>query len=684
MEQSKRPEILAPAGSRDALAAAVRCGADAVYFGMGALNARRNAANFEGDAFTEAVAYCHARSVKVYLTLNTLLRDDEQESAAEAVRLAAINGVDALIVQDLAVAALAKKLCLTLPLHASTQMAIHNAAGVWEAQALGFSRIVLARELSLTEIRRIHSETDAELEVFIHGAHCMSVSGRCYLSALIGGRSGNRGLCAQPCRLDHQVNGRPYALSLKDLSYMEELPSLGEAGVCSLKIEGRMKRPEYVAAAVTAAREALDGRRPDMDALKAVFARSGFTDGYLKGKRGLAMFGRRTKEDAAESKSVLGQMAGLYRTERCAVPVTLRLRAQAAEPLELSVEDGEHTLTRFGAAPEPALHTPATKESVLRSLTKTGGTPFTVQTAKIDLDEGLALPSAALNALRRDALTDLLKLRETPKPLPLTDEPLPGSPVPYMAQAQSYRLRFYSYEQFFLPDEAAFAILPLSELVKNLNALRPFLPRLMAELPPFLSPLEEETIKRALLDAREAGLSHALSGDLGGLRLIREAGLFAHGDACLNVMNTPSLEALQARGLCDVTLSFELNKKRTAALGGSLPRGLIVYGRLPLMQLRCCPAKTAAGCGSCDGRPVVQDPTGRTFPLLCSEKKLTTLHNGVPLYLGDLPLPPVDFATLYFSTESQDRCHAVWELLKHALPFDGERTRGLYTKPDLQ
>ncbi len=292
-------EILAPAGNEQSLIAAVRSGADAVYLGTGAFNARRNADNFKDNSLAEAVNYCHGRGVKVYVTLNTLIRDEELPAFLDAAREVAEAGPDGVIVQDLAVVKVLKTICPDLPLVASTQMSVHNAAGVKALEDLGFSRVVLARELTLEEIRKIRSETRAELEVFIHGALCMSVSGMCYYSAMMGERSGNRGLCAQPCRLNSACNGRPYALSLKDMSFITRVRDLEAAGVCSVKIEGRMKRPEYVAAAVTAVRTALDGKEPDMATLQAVFSRSGFTDGYLTGKRNVSPHrgGRRGLQD---------------------------------------------------------------------------------------------------------------------------------------------------------------------------------------------------------------------------------------------------------------------------------------------------------------------------------------------------------------------------------------------------
>ena len=311
----KNTEILAPAGGQEQLIAAVRCGADAVYLGTQKFNARNNAANFSAEELNDAVTYCHERNVSVYVTMNTLVTDNELGDVIEEIKMIAESGADAVIIQDIGVAALWKKYCPSRKLHASTQMTIHNLSGAQEAERLGFSRIVLARELSFEEIKTIAENISAEIEVFVHGALCMSVSGTCLLSSMIGSRSGNRGRCAQPCRLNFNVNSREHALSLKDLSLAENIKDLEKAGVKSFKIEGRMKRPEYVAAAVTAVRNAREGKDVDMESLRAVFSRSGFTKGYFEGKRTLEMFGYRRHEDVTEMTGIIKEMTALYKDE---------------------------------------------------------------------------------------------------------------------------------------------------------------------------------------------------------------------------------------------------------------------------------------------------------------------------------------------------------------------------------
>ena len=257
-------EILAPCGGEDSLPAALNSGADAVYLGVTAFSARRNAKNFDLGALSDAVRLCHISGVKVYVTLNTLVFDDELTGLAAAAAGIEKSGADGVIVQDLGAAQVIHKAAPSLRLHASTQMTVTSAAGAEFARKHGFSRVVLAREMSFEEIEHVVKNVDIETEVFVHGALCVCVSGQCLMSAVYGGRSGNRGLCAQPCRLDFTYGDRHSVLSLKDLSIIEHLPELDRIGVTSAKIEGRMKRPEYVAAAVTACRNVLDGKKPDM------------------------------------------------------------------------------------------------------------------------------------------------------------------------------------------------------------------------------------------------------------------------------------------------------------------------------------------------------------------------------------------------------------------------------------
>ena len=668
-------EILAPAGAEEQLIAAVRSGADAVYLGTKNFNARSSAGNFDETALKQAVSYCHARGVKVHVTLNTLVNDGELDDLKTAIKEIAASGADAVIVQDLAVAKLLREMCPTIERHASTQMTITNADGVSMAEELGFCRAVLARELSLKEIRRITQAANIEIETFIHGALCMSTSGACYLSSVIGGRSGNRGKCAQPCRLDFRLDGKPYALSLKDMSFVSHAKELEEAGVCSFKIEGRMKRPEYVASAVNAVKTAVAGEKPDMTMLKAVFSRSGFTDGYYTAKRNADMFGIRTKEDVKASADALGKAAALYRAERQSVPVCFALSLKAGENALLTATDGIHIAKAEGAVPQAALKLPMTAEYAQKNLAKLGGTPFYLKELVLDAEEGLTLPASKLNAMRRACAEQLTELRSRIAPHEIRDTEI-AITRHISADQPRLRIRFAEYGQAF-ENDAEHVILPMREVLDHADELRRmFADRLVCELPQ----LAYDDLRGDMQELRMLGIKHILAENIGAICAAREMGFVIHGGSGLNIMNSVALEEYGRLGLEDATVSFELSAKRISRLGGEILRGAIAYGRLPLMQLRACPARNEKGCPrDCSRRKMLTDRTGRAFPMLCNNRIYTTLYNAVPLYVGDKKDRfRVDFFTLYFTYESRKQAQAVYRAFAEGDSFDGERTGGLY------
>ena len=409
-------EILAPVGNEEMLRAAVFSGADAVYLGFSGFNARTSANNFNADTLKDAVAFCHARGVAVHVALNTTVYGGELPALEQAIRAVAASGADAVICQDLAVATLIGKIAPQLPRHGSTQMSVHSLQGALELKELGFTRVVLARELSMPEVEHITKHCGIETECFVHGALCMCVSGQCYMSAFLGGRSGNRGSCAGPCRLPFEANalpegkpGRLHHLSLKDNSVIDKLDKLQALGVASAKIEGRLRTPEYVAAAVSACLAGREGRAYDRDLLKNAFSRSGFTSGYLDGKIDGTMFGVRSEADAEQTKKTLPMLRELYRRERSRVPVQMKLEIEeGGEKLTVTDADGNKAFAYGDAEPQPARTDPT--ESLNRSLAKTGGTPFTAEKITVEMDGGpWFIPGSAVNELRREALDALLK-----------------------------------------------------------------------------------------------------------------------------------------------------------------------------------------------------------------------------------------------------------------------------------
>ena len=500
-------EVLAPAGGREQLIAAARCGADAVYLGAGGFNARQSAENFGGGRLSEAVSYCHVRGIKTHVTVNTLVMDSELPMLDDTIDEIARAGADAVIIQDLGVAARFRERTPDIARHASTQMTIHNLDGAKLAADLGFSRVVLARELTLKEIEYITARCGIETEVFIHGALCMCASGQCYLSSMLGGRSGNRGCCAQPCRLDFNNGERGHALSLKDMSHIKYVKALSEAGVASFKIEGRMKRPEYVAAAVTAVRAALAGGPVDEETLRAVFSRSGFTDGYITGKRDATMFGYREKEDVTAAQGVLGKLAGLYRSERQSVPVDMTFE-MTAEGSKLTVRCEGDSVTVAGDRPETAINRPTDAESAKKSLEKTGGTPYFVRGFEARVAPGFMLPASALNALRREALDKLTGLRGRPREVNIIQKP-PEKIAPegqYSTEGGKKPEiwgRFDSVFQFTWDFPLDKVILPLKEAEKSPDIVENHGEMLIIELPALS--FDSENLEKRVAALRDRG-----------------------------------------------------------------------------------------------------------------------------------------------------------------------------------
>lgn len=669
-------EILAPAGGREQLEAAVRSGASAVYFGASDFNARRNAENFTDDDFREAVAYCRERGVKTNVTLNTLVRDDELSRLLQVISLIYSSGADAVIVQDLAAASLIKKFYPELSLHASTQMAVHNVSGALALQEYGFKRVVLARELSLKEIEKISSAVDVETEVFVHGAHCMSVSGLCYMSSVFGGRSGNRGLCAQPCRLDFKNEKRDHALSLKDMSLVSHLKELRDAGVDSFKIEGRMKRPEYVAAAVDACVTALEGKTPRLDALRSVFSRSGFTDGYLTSKINGDMFGYRVKEDVTAAAAVLPELRQLYNKERKSVAVSFVFNVHEGEKASLVMSDGENTVHVSGPVPEPAQKLSLNEESSKKQLLKLGDTPYFCADFHAQIAPGLMLPASSLNAMRRQAceeLSEIRKKRRDPKPGAF----VPDFGAPRQIKETDLRLRFGFASQYFETPACGRYVLPLGEIYRHRELISD---KLAAELPVLIYSADEERAFNMLLELKKDGLKTAVAENIGALKLIKDAGLVPTGGAHLNILNTAALLEYEAMGCLDNTFSFEMSFSDMKKIGGEGKVGYIAYGHLPLMRFRSCPQRGPDGCGECKGKAKIIDRRGAPFTLLCSGKRFSTLYNPIPLYTAGMGEPETDFRTLWFSYESPERCKAVTETLLSGKKPDFPVTAGLYNK----
>lgn len=690
-------ELLAPAGSMEALRAAVCNGADAVYLGADTFNARMNARNFSAADLQEAVVYCHVRGVKVHLTLNTLVLDREMPRAAELIRMAASCGVDAFIVQDLGMVSLCRQLAPDVPIHASTQMSIHSLEGVLEAAALGCSRVVLARELPADEIAHICKKSPVEIEVFVHGALCMCYSGQCYLSSVIGRRSGNRGQCAQPCRLPYgygRFESTRYPLSLKDNCLAGELDELRRMGVASIKIEGRMKRPEYVAIVTRAYRTVLNGGKltqADLQELETAFSRQGFTDGYFKGQTGSDMFGRRQEsEDTADLFASARATYEQGETQR--IGVRFYAMIHRGQPARLAVEDPDGNLCRtYGPVPEQAVYRSLTAQDLEQQLKKTGGTPYLCTSVRSSLDPDLMLPASAINAMRRDVIAELTAKRgRAEKPhLNAYDEPprydgISGEPQLTVAvrTADQITSRMLSMKPTVL-------YVPLSELVEHpeLRQRVGVETQLAAILPRVIWSGELVPIARQLRTVYDMGVRQVLAGNLGQLHIARAAGFAVRGDFGLNIVNSRAMRYLREQGLDSQLLSFELTLPQIRDISKAVPAEVLIYGRLPLMLMENCVIKNRTGTCTCQtGTVRLVDRVGEEFPIVKDPGTCrNVLLNGKKLYLLDKKDAFRGMGLwalrLQFTTENPSEIDKVLMDYQGRAVFDaGSYTRGLYSR----
>ena len=657
------PELLCPAGSPEALDAAIEGGADAVYLGGTTFNARMNAHNFGGDALRSAVLRAHSSGVKVYLTLNTLVGDREIPLALAAAEEAANAGVDALIVADLGIAAALHRTFPSLELHASTQASSHNAESAKKLQEIGFRRIVIARETPAADLFEAVKNSPLEIEMFIHGALCVSHSGQCLFSSLVGGRSGNRGECAQPCRLPFacKKGGNAYPLSLKDLSLAAHVPSLIESGVASLKIEGRMKAPEYVRDTARIWRRLLDERRAatpeEMRELASIFSRGGFTDGYYREKIDSKMLGVRSEDDKNASRT-LSPFSGITRK----MPLDFAVRMKKNEPITLTVRDKEREICVVGDLPQAALTAPLSAEHLERNLSKLGGTPYAVGSFKVEMDDGLMLPVSRLNDLRRRAIAEW----------ECALAPQKVEKVPYVMQKSGHvckkerSARFYSPEQITPAARDFFdrIYLPLGKETTDTDGV---------VLPPVIFERDLARVAEMLSAAAQKGVRYALVGNLGHIEIVKRAGLVPVGDFRFNTTNCESVHVLETMGIDSMILSPELTLPQARDIKGDT--ALIVYGRIPLMTVEKCVIREIADCTICaENSAFLTDRRGVHFPVLREWEHRNVIYNSLPTSMSDrqeqLTKAGITNQHFLFSIETPDEVDEVIRLWKkgEALP----------------
>lgn len=687
-------ELLAPAGSPEAVTAAVQSGADAIYLGYGDFNARRNAKNFSEEEFAAAVSYCRLRGVKVYLTMNTLLSDRELPKAALYAAKASDLGVDAVLVQDIGVFRMLRQTVPDLPLHASTQMTVHNLGGVLRCAELGFTRVVLSRELTAQEIAYICENSPIEIEVFVHGALCMCYSGQCWLSSLIGGRSGNRGLCAQPCRMAYGWGDVPdgYPLSLKDLSLAGHLKELSEMGVACVKIEGRMKRPEYVAVVTSIYSAAIrEGREPTADELRrlqAAFSRQGFTDGYFTDRKGPNMFG--VREEGQDPAALFEKARAGYRSgEIQRVGVTFYAMLRANEPLRVGAEDADgHVVTAAGPVPEAARTREVTQEELAEQLSKTGGTPYRCDKVRSLVEPGLSLPLSAVNALRREVLEGL-NVRRLAPPERRREEFKPGARYanrkePPVLTVSLHRAEQLSRELVALKPELIG--LPAEEIAAQPERVSHALERgirVAAILPRIAGDDELPVLRGELEAARQLGVTDALVGNLGLMDAAMQLGFALRGDFGLGAFNSQSVKELKRLGFASATASFELKLAQIRDLSRTIDLEMIVYGRLPLMIMSNCIIKNHTGLCTCENVNQLTDRTAVRFPVVKARGCRNELLNAKKLFLADKHKDYEKLglwgARLLFTTENPRECVQVMErYLGRGFYEPNDFTRGLY------
>lgn len=624
------PELLAPAGSFKALEAAIDAGADAIYFAGESFGARAFAKNFTRDEIAEASRLCRAYGVKSYITLNTLIYDREMKDVLEYAAFLENAGIDALIIADVGTAALIHEHIPTMRLHGSTQFSGHNSEAAKFLQSRGFERMVAARELSREDLTALCKNSPIEIETFIHGALCVSHSGQCLLSSMIGGRSGNRGMCAQPCRLPDK-KGR-YPLSLKDLAMASRIPELLSTGAASLKIEGRMKSPEYVHGVVKIYRRLLDERRnatrDEAEELDEIFSRDGFTTGYFDKKINISMLGTRSEE----ARKVSRTLTPFEKIER-KVPIEISAVLKAGEPFTVTVRGERGKAVATGNVPEAAINAPLSHEALEKNLSKLGGTPFTLAKCDIDLDGGLIVRVSEINALRREAVEKYASLGEREHITPSAflykmqseEKKNPKARTAVVMRAKNLPRN----DKFF--DFFDTVYLPLAEYLSCSDS------RVKGVmLPGVIFETEREKTAADLKAAAAKGATHALVGNYGHVSLAKEAGLRVHGDMRLNITNQQSAKAAFENGFHSLILSPELTQAQSRDIGGDVRN--IVYGRLPIMLLEKCFATDVSGCGACErDRAEMVDRKGAHFPILREEPHRNILFNSVPTYALDRP-----------------------------------------------
>ena len=689
-------ELLSPAGSPESVIAAVQNGADAVYMGLGNFNARRNAVNFSDEEFLKAVRYCHVRGCKVYVTMNTLVGDREMKDAAALACRISDAGADAILVQDLGLLSVLKRTVPDIPLHASTQMSIHSLAGAETAADMGLSRVVLARELSFEQIKYITKHSPVETEIFVHGALCFCHSGQCYMSSMIGRRSGNRGMCAQPCRMEYTMGQRleeSHPLSLKDNCLIDRLIEIEDAGVACVKIEGRMKRPEYTAIVTDVYSKVIkERRRPteeELLRLEAAFSRQGFTQGYFDGDK-KDMFGVRDEKADRETEKLFAETRKNYiDNEQRRVPVKFYTVVQQGEPIKAAVIDGDgNKATAMGPVPQKAIRQSVKEEIINDQFRKTGGTPYFCEDAQSKVDDGLYIPVSAVNDLRRKLLNNLSAQRaKIPERRSLSPHLMLQNIKPIKDPVTIFHVRTADQLTPELAElSPEYLYVPVDVMSENVRLLRPFKDNgvtCVAVLPRVITDEQTDSIKRMLVRLYNDGVHEALVGNIGHITLAQSAGMKIRADFGMNVFNSYTLDTVRQMGFISATASFEMRLAQVRDMAKSMDTELIAYGRLPLMVTEQCIISRASGQCTCQNPGQLSDRMGSVFPVMREYEHRNVIFNAHRLFLAD-KLDDLYSAGLWglrlmFTTESARECVEIAKCYKGMGGYTPSvLTRGLY------
>lgn len=675
-----KPKILAPAGSPETLQAVLDCGADEVYIGGKSFSARQNATNFSIEEIKESVEKCHLYGAKLHVAVNTVIFDSQIEEFAEYIKSLALAKVDALIVQDLGALEIIKRIVPNMELHASTQMTIHSPSGALLMRDLGFKRVVLSRELDKKTIEEI-CNLGIDTEIFVHGALCMSVSGQCYMSAMIGSRSANRGLCGQPCRLPFSAcgNKNTSALSLKDMSLVEHVQDFIDMGVTSLKIEGRMKRPEYSACAVSTLRTALDGCTPDMNTLKSVFSRGDFTDGYYTGIRS-NMFGTRSKEDVISAEEVLPKIRETYRKTRKVSKLNFSLTLESNMPTTLTATDEMCSYSVNGEPPQVAINRALDSAMAEKQISKLGGTIYEFNGLNFYSNDNLTVSASSLNELRRRLISridsDRIN-RNQPNININTDYFLELSSKISVESVPKVWIRIREYSQLQNVDTSTIdrIIIPLDSILSQDSISKELATKLIVQPPRFISN-ELDTIEK-LSKVLTMGIKDLMCNNLAYVKIGTKLSYTLHGDYGLNVLNSLTIDTLKSLKCIDTIVSFELKLSQIQDLNNSIPIGVEVYGKSPLMLVRNCPIKNEIGCKRC--KHCISDRTNRKFPVYCSNG-YSEVFNAETMSIVDRldSLHNVDYYVLSFLEETSSEVVEVLKDFTSGKKFG--TTKGLYLR----